>query len=114
MHLNCRTANDDFPLRVLIVIVGPTLVNIGAAAVLLRLAGRHSAIAPAGFLALAPARRARVAAVGAVFVSALLLPALIDVSVLVSLLVLVSFISMIRRQQRSTPAEHRDDCKQCE
>jgi len=95
LNFNGRTTDNNLSFGVLIVIVRAALVGIGAAAILLRLAGRHSAIAPARLLALAPAGRPRVAGVGAVFVSAPRLPALIIFAVFVPLLVLVSVISVI-------------------
>src|SRR5215469_9160275 len=95
LNFNGRTTDNNLSCGVLIVIVRAPLVGVGAAAILLRLARRHSAIAPARLLALAPAGRPRVVGVGAVFVSAPMFPALIIVPMLVPLLVLVSFISVI-------------------
>ena len=95
LNFNRRATDNNLPLGVLVVVIRTALIGVRAATVLLRLAGRHSAISPAGLLTLAPAGGPRVAGISAVFVSALLPPALIVVPVFVPLLMLVSFISVI-------------------
>ncbi len=95
LYFNRRAPDNNLLSGVLVVIVGTALIRVGAATVFLRLAGRHSAISPTGLLTLAPAKGSRVARIGAVLISALPLPALIVVPVLASLLMLVSFLSVI-------------------
>src|ERR1700751_2112229 len=53
VNLNRRTTNDDLPTLVLIV-VRASLINVSSTAVLLGLAGRHSAITPSGLIAAIP------------------------------------------------------------
>jgi hypothetical protein len=69
---------------------------------------------PIRFLALAPAGRARITDIGAVFVSAPMLPTLVIVPVLIPLVMLVPFVLVICHEQWSIQGESCDYCKCCD
>jgi hypothetical protein len=76
------TADDDAPLLVLVIVVGAALINVSAASVLLRLAWRHTAIAPASLLAATPSWWTPIlVAVSAVLVPVAPFPALVIVKI---------------------------------
>src|SRR5438874_8060879 len=78
MDLDHWPANNDTAVIFLVVIVTPTFMNVGAASILFCLSGRKAAVSPSGFPALRPSRRMVVAVtVGASFISAFAVPALI-------------------------------------
>jgi hypothetical protein len=97
VNLNDRAADDDPPTIVLVIVVGTSLINVGLAAVLLGLAGRKSAVSPAGFLTATPSRRSVVAVtIAAVLISVATLPALIlIIELLVSVLMFVLLVPVI-------------------
>jgi hypothetical protein len=107
-----RAADDDVPDFILVIVVGTPLVNVCAAAVLLGLARRQSAVAPARLSSFTPARRTAVAVIDVVLVSIAALPALISiptpviivVEVLVAVLVPVVLV-VIRSQGWRDPSE---------
>ena len=69
-----RTAHNDAPALILVVIMRASLDHVRPASILLGLTRRHSAVSPTRFLALTPSGRVRVAIVSPVLVSAASLP----------------------------------------
>src|SRR5215470_2599982 len=104
VNLNDWAAHDDPSRVILVVVVGTVLINVSLTTILLGLARRQSTISPAGLLSATPSRRTLV--VSAVFVSITALPALIIViiTVLVSVLVIFSFVPVICHKQWRTQA----------
>jgi hypothetical protein len=101
MNFNSGPTNYDLPTLGLIVVVRASLINVSSTAVLLGLAGRHSAITPSGLIPVAPSGWTLVTtAIGSVLVSRSAFPPLIVVIIemLVSVLVFVSLVPVICHQ----------------
>jgi hypothetical protein len=98
VNLNQWASNDDLSFLILIIVVGNALISVAAAAILLGLAGRQTAIFPAGFLAATPSRRPPVAVtIGPVFVPVAVFPApiIIVIGMLVSVVVLAILVPVV-------------------
>src|SRR5690242_1283496 len=106
-------AHHDATVIFLVVIVGSALVLVRVAAVLLRLSRRHAAVAPAGLLALAPARRMALKHV--IFVAVAHFPAMVVVVVLggvwIAVFLVVTLAALIGQQcRRARQRKHENEC----
>lgn len=98
VNLNDWASDENTAGIVLIVVVRAALINVRSAAVLLGLAGRHSAITPSRLLPVTPSRRAAVTVtIAASFVTVATFPALvvIVIEMFVAMLVFLTLVPMI-------------------
>ena len=106
VDLNDWASDENTAGIVLIVVVRASLVDVGAAAVLLGLAWRHAAISPSRLFPATPTRRATVIVIAAKFVTVATFPTLIVVIIemLVSVLVFLTLVPVICHQRRCAQA----------
>ena len=90
------------------VVVLLTLIDVGVAAVLLRLAGRQAAIAPASLLAVPPARRISVPIAVALPVVAVVMTIAVVVWIAVVMIVAILIVTadLVHTQLRSSLSRH--------